>query len=212
MQRTNIITLALIAAFGFLGAVATLRAAGEPSQLHSRLRITLIDSTQAPDDVLNGSCGVVDHELSRIGIDVAWRVQRLRSDRRTATSAVTEGNSGITAREVTLVLLPDITAKMWAPDDTEQALGVALPRAALAYVFYGRLSDVARQAAVPLNVPLGLAVLHEIGHLLLSGGHTSLGIMRPMLPKQGVAGFQQFTASQEAELRNATTVPHLEPR
>jgi hypothetical protein len=48
-----------------------------------------------------------------------------------------------------------------------------------AYVFFGRISNLAADRGTPLSPLLGAAIAHEVGHLLLGdGSHTSSGIMR----------------------------------
>lgn len=110
-----------------------------------------------------------------------------------------------------LILLSSDTAAKLAQNTSNQLLGVALRPASPAYVFYARIEAVAREASVSVHEPLSIVLLHEIGHLLLSGGHAQLGIMKAALPKLGVAGFRQFTAHQEAQLRLATRVGFCPP-
>ncbi len=71
----------------------------------------------------------------------------------------------------------------------------------IAYIFYDRIEELARATSVPPGRVLGLAIAHEIGHLLLPRrSHSALGIMRPALDLNRSI-LPQFTASEAGIIR-----------
>ena len=71
----------------------------------------------------------------------------------------------------------------------------------IAYLFYDRIEDFARGASLPVGRLLGLAIAHEIGHLLLPRkSHSDAGIMRYRLDLSR-ALLPQFTAPQADIIR-----------
>ena len=77
------------------------------------------------------------------------------------------------------LILRIVTAR--APGMTREALGFALlgsERAVHALVAYGRVKELAASGQADLSTILGVAVAHEVGHLLLgSAKHTPTGLM-----------------------------------
>jgi len=79
---------------------------------------------------------------------------------------------------------------------------------ATAAVFYDRVAELARSGAASLDVILGYAVAHEIGHLLLgSNSHSAMGVMRAKWSRQDLGsaadGGLLFTAHQAVVIREA---------
>ncbi|MBM3819434.1 MAG: hypothetical protein FJW14_10535 [Acidimicrobiia bacterium] len=71
----------------------------------------------------------------------------------------------------------------------------------VAYVFYDRLEELSRASKVPLGRMLGLAIAHEIGHMLLpQPSHSPEGIMRPSLELERSI-LPIFTAAQADTIR-----------
>jgi hypothetical protein len=134
---------------------------------------------------------VVEHAFDRIGVVIEWRVD----------NGVPGGSLGV--RHATVVLLNEAmqAAKLAKASLPDGVLGTAVDRAARIYVFYPRVERTAAAAVVPVGVPLGQVLTHELGHLLLIDGHDELGIMRQQLPRQGIASFEQFTAEQGSRIR-----------
>jgi hypothetical protein len=64
--------------------------------------------------------------------------------------------------------------------------GVTLPlipdgASGIVILLCDHLEKVARNEKVPLELVLGITMAHEIGHLLISPGHSIVGIMRVKL-------------------------------
>src|SRR5688500_18993207 len=79
--------------------------------------------------------------------------------------------------------------------------GVPATPCTIAYIFYDRIEEFAREARLPVGRVLGLAIAHEIGHLLLPRrSHSAHGIMRASLAL-GRSILPQFTAVRSEERR-----------
>jgi hypothetical protein len=70
------------------------------------------------------------------------------------------------------------------------------PGSGIVYLFGDVIETVARDRRVPQQDVLGVAITHEIGHLLIAPGHSDAGIMRSRLEEgewhktsQGLLGF-----------------------
>lgn len=82
--------------------------------------------------------------------------------------------------------------------DAERGQGIA-------YVYFDRIEDVAREAGLPSHLVLGMTAAHEIGHVLLPPGHSPSGIMQANLGrqdwKQAERGWLGFDPSDAARMR-----------
>ena len=95
------------------------------------------------------------------------------------------------------------------PSMPESVMGEALPtddNGGTLSVFYDQMVRVARRHNQPLANILGLAIAHEMGHLLLPvHAHSDTGIMRPEWGaddiRRGVDGALAFTSAQAALIR-----------
>jgi len=94
------------------------------------------------------------------------------------------------------------------------ALGYALPQAQIganATIFYDRIERLTEPGVIDLATALGLAMAHEIGHVLLgSTEHTRKGIMKAVWSEDDFRtsplGALAFTASQCAAIQKRLSV------
>jgi len=90
--------------------------------------------------------------------------------------------------------------------DTSEGLGPTVAGRAVrgtgrAYIYYSRVAFAAHQHARPVGTVLGMAIAHEVGHLLLpKNSHSFAGIMRDDLELTSLLP-QQFTVRQGAAIR-----------
>jgi len=86
-----------------------------------------------------------------------------------------------------------------------RALGAAIPNAARAYLFFGRIDEMATVSRQCRSVLFGRVLAHEMGHLVLPGaGHSRTGIMQSEM----LVGGQHdpgFTPSQGVLIRSLLT-------
>jgi hypothetical protein len=93
----------------------------------------------------------------------------------------------------------------------DAALGYSVPcpedgSACIANILYHRVQDLAQSENVSLSQTLGLAIAHEIGHLLLrSSAHSAAGVMQPRWRgkdlQQAGKGLLLFTPEQAEFIR-----------
>ena len=149
-----------ISLFGIREAVAQ-----EPARLS--VRVIIHDSASVPVDILETARHQTAATFAKAGIDLAWS---------SAGNCRSDGD----ARFCIQVLL--------RPRDRQSApgprriMGMALAadqlRAVLS-LYFDAVTDVARRYGSPRGDVLGLALSHEMGHVLLPPpSHTSSGIMQ----------------------------------
>ena len=125
------------------------------------------------------------------------------------------------AEETRADTFPRVTVAIlnaWAPDMTageprgSTMMGRAARAAGRAYIFYPRLESAARLRDRHVGMVLGVAIAHEVGHLLLSNnGHSNIGIMRQDLNLKSHLPLDAlgFTPAQSADIRKTLRMwPH----
>jgi len=79
------------------------------------------------------------------------------------------------------------------------------PGSGIVYVFCETIEPAARDWRIPLQDILGVVITHEIGHLLISPGHTGKGIMRSQLEegewRKASQGMLRFTPKEAKIIR-----------
>jgi len=85
--------------------------------------------------------------------------------------------------------------------------GVANREMHRVYIFYSRVAYKARVRNRNVGTSVGMAIVHEVGHLLLGKGHSHIGIMRAELNLESMLP-QGFTRIERAIIRSrlSTTV------
>jgi hypothetical protein len=102
------------------------------------------------------------------------------------------------------------SSRSGAPSSLKSVMGTAFgadENGGTFSLFYDQVTRVARNYIQPIGDILGLAIAHELGHLLLPGSsHSSTGIMRAEWNgddiRHGVAGSLAFTSAQAALIRS----------
>ncbi|HEX4769364.1 MAG TPA: hypothetical protein VH351_00935 [Bryobacteraceae bacterium] len=142
------------------------------------LSIHLYDRAQAPAPTLDSATGQANYLFRAVGIRIKWECPspELPEDRGTdMTSAAFQQPD---ARPYVVVRLIRRTPATVFPG----ALGYALPFArtgAHVVIFYDRVEILAHSANEAVDVVLGYAMAHEIGHVLLgSSEHARGGLMQ----------------------------------
>ena len=105
-------------------------------------------------------------------------------------------------KHVTVVILPPRAERRLSRQPIHRSVvGLAARGANRAYIFYGRLADMARLRNRPVGTVIGIAIAHEVGHLLLSDhAHSRSGIMRADLNLKELIP-QEFTRRQGDAIR-----------
>ena len=136
--------------------------------------------------------------FGQIGIEMLWRDRSLCL----ARPQLQECQGSVGPSDLVLRILPKSMAQRQASRDT--TLGMAVPTFQ-AYIFNDRVEKQAQLAGVPWERMLGVAIAHEIGHLLLgSNSHALVGIMRAMWRREELQRADRewlFLSDQAARIR-----------
>jgi hypothetical protein len=121
-----------------------------------------------------------------------------------AMSGVTvEWVDGADARRLNLAVPYNVVIMADAPRDMRadtSLMGQGMPLLRRAYVYYERVLQFGPVPPRDVVTTLGDVMAHELGHLLLPPGHSSLGIMRPTINMTS-RRVETFTQAEGAEIR-----------
>ena len=167
--------------------------AQEPAPLS--VRVIIHDSASVPVDILETARNQAAATFARAGIDLSW-------------SSAGNCRSDDDDRFCIQVLLRPRNTQS-APG-TKRIMGVALaadPLRAVLSLYFDAVTDVARRYGSPRGEVLGLALAHEMGHVLLPPpSHTSSGIMQASWEgddlRHVLAGDASFTDAQVLSMRS----------
>jgi hypothetical protein len=91
------------------------------------------------------------------------------------------------------------SVKIQAGNRSDDVMGQAVPLVDRAYVYYDRLLNIVTPTR-DIVTTLGDVMAHELGHLTLPPGHSTVGIMRPSIDMMS-RRVQTFTESEGRELQ-----------
>jgi hypothetical protein len=184
----------------FSVVVALLMLGLDRPQLAQGLRaaVVLHNRARLPDYLISEAQEVVSRIYSGSGVDLIW----FHASREPNTVAVDE----ITIRII--ILSKDAgTSIACLPDAVGLTPSADGRHGRLAYIFGHRVFEVSRGYYVQPAIVLAGAMAHEIGHMLLSGGHTSTGLMRAEFNQSDfrriATGELQLTSIEAADIRRA---------
>ena len=168
------------------------------AQTAPAVRVVLHDSSAAPGQLLTDARDFAIGVFGQAGIEVAMAT----GDQASACAA-----SGSGQFCVQVLLRPK--HPQFEPGKV-RTMGVALAAdasRAVVSVYLDAVADVARRYGQPLGKILGIALAHEIGHVLLPPpSHSPSGIMQPSWEgdaiRHAVAGDIGFTSRQAALMRD----------
>jgi len=183
MRRTSRGLLAGTTLTIWLGLVAPASADVGPT-----LHIHRIDRIGIPDEIMNEAIGDVTRIYEQIGVSVKW----------------SEHHDADPVETLHVIIA---TTDRWhlQPGIMGIALQGSPPVGRTVYAFYDRILEAANSHRLTVGCVLGNAIAHEIGHLLLPGGHTINGLMRddwdPEQMDRLRAGVLGFSPRQGAQIR-----------
>jgi hypothetical protein len=171
-------------------------AAQEPARL--AVRVAIHDSATVPIDVLETARNRAVAAFEKAGVDVEWAVPG---------SGTSPCSSHDYASFCIQVLLRPRNPQS-APG-SRRIMGMALAadeRRAVLSLYFDAVTDVARRYGSPRGEVLGLALVHEMGHVLLPPpSHSATGIMQPSWEGDDIrhvlAGDVTFTEAQVLAMR-----------
>jgi len=204
MNRTprNRLLISLVWLVGLSG-IAKSMSNGAPV-LEPKITVWAFNFAQVSTETWSMAQNVAARIFNHTGIDMVWRDCSLSSEGTYAPDC--ERPQGATEIIVRLVPASAATRAQFG----DGTLGIASQpekgTPASASVFYDRVKELAKGGGASIEVILGHAVAHEIGHLLLgSNSHSSKGLMRARWSwqdlQQAAGGELQFTRSEVARIR-----------
>jgi len=155
--------------------------AGALAPVRPTLVVRAYDTFGVPARDLSTAEATAARIFERIGIRVVW--MHCGRAPRHLTGATAACGKPLTTGEVILRIGSAGPGFRDDKDTTSMGFAVVSPHAGLApvlaTVFADRVLDVARGAGIDARPLLGLAIGHELGHLLLStDAHAAIGLMR----------------------------------
>ncbi len=163
------------------------------------VRARVLDHGDAGTAVVRAAEAIVDRDYARAGVTFAWQSCDPGLDPSTDDCVGPAGPSDVSIR------IADREPRTENRGVDVQG-GCAIPlkvwgASGIVYVYSDRVRRVSLEGGVPPALVLGTIMAHEIGHLLLPGGHTPRGLMRAlmtrrewMLAEQGRLGFTPVQA------------------
>ena len=172
-----------------ISAAATQSVTAQSSSLSVHLR----NDARLGDDTLEAARQLVSEIYSHAGLELIWANDEA-------------------ARTIILRPRASTQTALRAPNAMGYAPGGGTERARLAFVIVNRVLKVSDGYQAPRSVVLGVAIAHELGHLLLSKEHSTTGIMKPNFNQADFRSARNgrllFTDQQARLLRQ----PSISPR
>lgn len=198
MNRTLGYTLA--ASLFLISHVSTLAATAETSHtIDTQVTIRIWDLVQANRDTWNHTMAVVDGVFRPSGINLIWLHCAVSDTPENLACSSPSGPNDISLR-IYRRTKADFKIKSHAKGGFSLLLSPEGGRGII-HVFFDRMIEVSQCHKVPLELVMGIAVAHEIGHLLLPRQpHALAGIMRAELDsadwRLATQGWLGFTDGQ----------------
>jgi hypothetical protein len=199
----------LFVLFGLLVSGSCAKTRNNPNNLSICVRI--YDRAHVPESELSNARSIADNVLQQAGIHVHWQ-----DCTRSSGQGFLTCDPHYAPTDIQLHLVPQLEKVV--PRVGQSALGISLlsengQPAILAYLDYSRLGRLFASTAFKVQELLGLAVAHEIGHLLLGpNSHSDSGIMRAPWRRRDLerGSWEQFlfTRDQAKQLRAAVQARH----
>ena len=171
-----------------------------------KITVCVYDHAHVPSGILAQAKKEASRIYRQAGVEVAWLDQPLSAEQ---AHGQTNSLEQLGATGFVLKILPRSMAEHLQIRDA--ALGYAQPcregeAGCLAHVLYHKVEDLAKGGIASLSQILGLAIAHELGHLLLrSDAHCSSGIMqsqwRAKELQRASKGLLLFTPRQAQTIR-----------
>lgn len=154
--------------------------------------VRVVDYAHPNVDVLIAAQHLVARVLGAVGVKAVWR--------EVAKPEASAGPGDVTV----LILSDEMTAAKSVKDKiAKEVLGTAIPPPTRrAWIFLGRIEDMAAAQGRSAGQVLGYVIVHEIAHMVAHLGHSDVGVMTATL-RGHADGFQGFTAEQGRVLRGA---------
>lgn len=189
---------AMVAVGTAMTAAGTSAAPAPPNESRPVLAVSIVNLAHVSQVVVERAAEDLTMIYELAGVSVVWNSPRSTACEPPATGhwvrVVLYGGRRSEA------LGEDVNAGPFTMGFTPCAGATTIP-CTIAYLFFDRIEEMARSLSIPAGRLLGLAIAHEIGHMLLPRpSHSTHGIMRPVLDR-GRSILPQFTAAQADAIR-----------
>jgi hypothetical protein len=185
-----------------MALLGSLPLSASDSKTNVLIEIRLYNIAHVPRETLTRAARVAAQLLRQASIDAAWEYER---------AFPTDIPRGVAHRDLlgpTVIVLRIYTC-LWSKPTrlSRNSLGFVLSfDNNTAAILYTTIQELAHNLDVDQAQLLGIAMAHEVGHLLLgSQPHSLKGIMRPSLSKSdlydGLQGLLRFTPEQTRLMR-----------
>jgi hypothetical protein len=203
MTKPVVVTVLVLA--GFAGVAH----AGEPAQDTAEAGGSRVQSSRnsaAQSSIVNvhlRNDGNIDNDTMKAARDVVSRIY-------SAAGVALNWSDGETS--ITIALRPH--ASKGTAQRSQNAMGYTPgggeARGRLAFVIINRVNEVADGYRAARSTVLGVAIAHELGHLLLSREHTTTGVMKPYFGQSDFRNAREgrllFTREQATRIRSRSHV------
>jgi hypothetical protein len=164
-----------------------------------RIFVMVRSNAEVPDQTFINAQKQAGRILAQVGVEVEWIDCRL-STNSSACSGPAE------ADRLQLTIVTEDNHQMFGEDVLGRSVVGGSDKGVYARVFYTHIQVKAEHEGVDTATLLGLAVAHELGHLLLGPkAHSEQGIMRANWNhsdmQRGIRGQLRFTAQQAQLIR-----------
>lgn len=189
-----------------IAALATSLAGPAWAQGDHSVIVVIHDSAAVPAVILESARTLAAAVFERAGVTVRWD-----ANGGLGTACRPDGRQSADDLFCVQVLLRPRNA-VSAPGK-RRVMGMALAsdhRRAVLSVYFDAVTDVASRYGVPLGQVLGIALAHEMGHVMLPPpSHAANGIMQPSWEgddlRHVIGGNLSFTSNQAAAMRDRLT-------
>jgi len=186
-----------------LGLACVGQAASADQIEPARVALSIRDTAQVPYDTLARAQMEMTRIYRQAGIEIVWLpAPSLSGDKEASHES-----------RFMIAILSHAQAQRLDPALTRDAVGVAVSdgvsRGRVAYVFFKRVEQLTGGNGVDLAHVLGIAMAHELGHLLLPAkAHAQAGLMRANWTKKDLQLAQRsrlFFSAEQGELIRSRT-------
>jgi hypothetical protein len=204
-RRGSLLTIALVCAIGVLSGELTQAAvhsqARNGGSIQPGIAVLVYNYAAVPAFAMSRVREKVNRLYRDAGVEIEWLDP--------SASRCSVGETSNPSHPFTVQILIRSMRGFRGPSTLQSVMGEALPpdeNGGMLFLYYDQVVRVARQYNRPLADILGLAIAHEMGHLLLPvHAHSSTGIMRADWDgddiRRGVVGSLVFTSAEAALIR-----------
>jgi hypothetical protein len=168
---------------------------------HQQVAVVVHNRARVSDTIMLEARSIVQSVYAQAGVQLEW-----------FSATPTSHMSFVGQRVHIIILTEDVAAKVrYSADAVGFTPGRTGHHGNLAYILEHRVRLIAQGYRILPGVVLGAAMAHEIGHMLLQGGHTATGLMRAEFNQADLrrimSGQLRLSLAEAANLRSRLMTP-----